>query len=314
MPEKSQPQYSFCIFPQGADGLAGSAAAPDAIVFTVPDTPPKSTTGPAAERAPAEAQSSYRALLLWLLNEQLARGGGGGGGTPNVVEPMPAEFASALVQAHRKGEKAAHVKAFRGSKEGFLFFLPSGIVWAFKKPLLFFGFAAIASISYTSVLQRTFNLNVAVPLSAEGGGGQGEVQDFEFSMLDQADFPGIDAYVKRHGLHDASMAEQRRAKRVNVNGREGNAGAGDASAGGAGENGVDGPAEDGQGEAGLRPGADMDEEDEEEEDYDPGSEGESEGSGSSSEDEDGHGGDGDGEEVEEYAEAEEEEEEEEEEE
>lgn len=36
-------------------------------------------------------------------------------------------------------------------------------------------------------------------------------------MLDQLDFAGIDAYVKRHGLNDASLASARRAKKYGVN-------------------------------------------------------------------------------------------------
>ena len=35
-----------------------------------------------------------------------------------VIEPDVQEFASAVPEPHRKGEKAYHVKAFRGSKEG----------------------------------------------------------------------------------------------------------------------------------------------------------------------------------------------------
>jgi hypothetical protein len=35
-----------------------------------------------------------------------------------LIEPNDAEFASATPEAHRKGEKAYHVKAFRGSKDG----------------------------------------------------------------------------------------------------------------------------------------------------------------------------------------------------
>lgn len=115
------------------------------------------------------------------------------------------------------------------------------------------------------------------------GGTEDSQEEFEFSMLDQADFNGIDGFVKRHGLQDKSMAEQRKAKRLNVNvvkDEEGN---------------VVGNAEAGELEkAGMEAEqAAMDEEDEEEEDYDPGSEGESEGSGTSedeSEDGDGDGG------------------------
>lgn len=35
-----------------------------------------------------------------------------------VVRPDEKEFVSAMPEAHRKTEKAFHVKAFRGSKEG----------------------------------------------------------------------------------------------------------------------------------------------------------------------------------------------------
>ena len=77
-------------------------------------------------------------------------------------------------------------------------------------------------------------------------------------MLDQQDFAGINEYVQKHGLQDASLAADRRAKKLNVN-----------KVGGKKEN-----------------GAVVEEDD----DFDPGSEGESEGSGSDSEDEDGEGG------------------------
>jgi hypothetical protein len=107
-------------------------------------------------------------------------------------------------------------------------------------------------------------------------GGEEAKEEYEFSMLDQEDFGGIDGFVKRHGLQDKSMAEQRKAKRLNVNvvkDEDGN---------------VIGNAEAGELEKAtneLEQQAD-DLEDEDEEDYDPGSEGESEGSGSSSEEDD----------------------------
>lgn len=95
---------------------------------------------------------------------------------------------------------------------GYLFFLKDGIFFGFKKPLLFFPFDSIESTSYTSVLQRTFNLNIEYKTGAEA-----EPQEIEFSMIDQADFAGIDGYLKKHQLQDASMAEARRAKKVGAN-------------------------------------------------------------------------------------------------
>lgn len=105
-------------------------------------------------------------------------------------------------------------------------------------------------------------------------------------MIDQADYPGIDAYIKKHGLQDASLAEERRAKRLNINAPRGGDGADDGS--GANDEGVPQAEEE---ESELQKAQrelenqQADEEDEEEDDYDPGSEGESEGSGSSSEEE-----------------------------
>ena len=128
------------------------------------------------------------------------------GAAKKVVVPSDAEFASAVPQSHRKGEKAWHVKAHRGSKDGFLFFLSTAIVWAFKKPLALLSIDKIQSISYTSVLQRTFNLLVVVLLD------DGREEEIEFAMLDQADYAGINEYVQRHGLNDASLAAERRAR------------------------------------------------------------------------------------------------------
>lgn len=203
-------------------------------------------------------------------------------------------FNSEIRQAQRPSEKATHVAAFRGSKDGYLFFLPNGILWGFKKPMMFLPHERIMGVSYVNVLQRTFNLEVEVGVAPaegqkEGGEDEGESTEvYEFAMLDQEDFGGIDGFVKRHGLMDRSMAEQRKAKRLNVNvvkDEEGNV-VGNAEAG---------ELERAEREAGgggaIR---DLEEEDsEDEEDYDPGSDADSEGEGTSSE-EDGEGGGEDG--------------------
>jgi len=83
----------------------------------------------------------------------------------------------------------------------------------FKKPLIYFSFAAIESVSYTSITKRTLNLSIHV---AEERGDA----EFEFSMIDQEEYTGIDTYIKKNRLNDASMAEVRRAKKHNVNGKE----------------------------------------------------------------------------------------------
>jgi hypothetical protein len=156
---------------------------------------------------------------------------------------------------------------------GYLFFTAIGILWGFKKPLAFFDFAAITSVSYTAVLRNTFNLVITT-----------QTGDIEFGMLDQADYSGINEYIQKHGLQDASLAATRRAKKLNVNPPDDKAANGDAAAG------DDGLTELQRAEMALE-----DLEDEDEEDYDPENESGSEGSGSDSEDEDGEEGDEDGE-------------------
>ncbi|CAD6580435.1 MAG: hypothetical protein ASARMPREDX12_009565 [Alectoria sarmentosa] len=254
VPEKAQAQYNFCVLSRTTDGVEI-----DQTVWTVPDSIPKD--GTCVGLTTSQPGETYRSLLITILNEALK---------PYkkwVIEPDKQEFASQIVQAHRKAEPAYHVKSFRGSKDGFLFLLPNGIFWGFKKPLQFFSFDVVDSVSYTSVLQRTFNLNIAVRAATDA-----EPQELEFSMIDQADFAGIDNYVKRHELQDASMAEQRRAKKLNVNGvkrEEVN------------QEGAD--REEGELERATREAEDLDDEEEDDENFDPGSEGESEGSGSGSE-------------------------------
>lgn len=107
-------------------------------------------------------------------------------------------------------------------------------------------------------------------------GDSDEVKEIEFSMLDQEDFAGIDAYIKKHGLNDASMAAQRRAKAYNVN-KEKKTEANEDVNGGVEE-------DDGQTELQKAEQQLQDEEDELEEDYEV-SGGESEGEGEDSEEE-----------------------------
>ena len=256
VPEKAQAQYNFCILSATTDGLAT-----DQVVWTVPDSVPKDGTFVGLTPHSGE---TYRTLLIPILNEALKPY------KRQVIEPKKKEFSSQVVQAHRKGEPAYHIKAFRGSKDGFLFLLSNGIFWGFKKPLEFFSFDTVDSVSYTSILQRTFNLNITARAATDA-----EPQEFEFSMIDQADFAGIDEYVKRHELQDASMAEQRRAKKLNVNGIKGDEAKQEGD-----------EQEEGELEKARREAEDLEDEEEDDENFDPGSEGESEGSGSDTDEED----------------------------
>ncbi|KAK5096774.1 hypothetical protein LTS08_007264 [Lithohypha guttulata] len=253
VPEKNQKQYNFCLLP-----VSGKEVSVEPIIWTVNHGPLKSYKIESDELksiAPGPEDVLENALNLAFQGTDV-----------KLVLPTEKEFASALRESHRKNDIAYHIKAFRGSKEGYLFLLEDGIFFGFKKPLTFFTFNEIESISYTSVLQRTFNLNVTIRPSPDA-----ETQEIEFSMLDQADFAGIDEYVKRHQLQDASLAEARRAKK---NGKAVKA--------------TDSNGQGGDGEATELEKAQAeieDEEDELEEDYDPDAEEDDSGSGYDSEEE-----------------------------
>ena len=301
VPEKAQVQHNYILFPKNSYlPTKDSTTSADPLVFTVSAGAPKpgAIGGPNASAA-AAVSDSYTTLFHWAINKCLQAGGN----QVKVVAADPARFRSAARQPHRPKEPAVHVRAFRGSKDGYLFFLENGILWGFKKPLLFIPLDRIAAVSYTSVLQRTFNIVVEIftgsgEKKSEGANGAGEgdeeeTEEIEFSMLDQEDYAGINEnYVARHGLQDRSLADQRKAKMQLLENAKGGSKKGVAD-------GEDGGAGAGAG-AGGAPGADgmteleraqleaeqklQDEEDEDEEDYDPGSDGDSEGEGTSSED------------------------------
>ncbi|KAI0025236.1 hypothetical protein F4780DRAFT_420778 [Xylariomycetidae sp. FL0641] len=279
VPEKTQVQHNYVLLPRNSYFPSKNGAAPeDPLVFTVAAGAPKpgAISGPNASAA-AAVSDTYSTLFHWAINKCLQAAGR----NVKITSADAAKFHSMIRQAHRPKEQAVHVKAFRGSKDGYLFFLENGILWGFKKPLMFLPLDKIAAISYTNVLQRTFNMVVEV--FTNEGGDEEATEEIEFSMLDQEDYNGINEnYVARHRLQDRSMADQRKAKRELLENAKGKKGADGEENGQAGE---DGMTELQRAELDAEHQL-QDEEDEDEEDYDPGSEGESEGSGTSSDDDD----------------------------
>lgn len=99
VPEKAQPQYNFCLFTQQSD---------EQILFTVPGTAIK-PEAVSTKDLPISEREAYKDVTIKMLNKRLKR---------KVIQPDEKDFVSQLAQAHRKREKAVHVKAFRGSKDG----------------------------------------------------------------------------------------------------------------------------------------------------------------------------------------------------
>ncbi|KAJ6786686.1 hypothetical protein PWT90_06100 [Aphanocladium album] len=287
VPEKAQVQHNYILFPRGSTIPPKSGPAVEPLVFTVPATAPKEGTIGGSEAGTAAAVSdTYKGLFHWAFSRRLRAAGNT---DVSIVSSDPSKFHSMVRQPHRPNEKAVHVGGFRGSKDGYLFFLENGILWGFKKPLIFIPLRRIAAVSYTNILQITFNIVVEVfpeEGGSGGGGGDGDANDeYEFGMVDQQDYGGIDDYVKRNGLQDRSMAEQRKGKLQLAENKAKKGADGEAA---------DGAAGDGMTElerAAL--GEDLDD-DEDEEDYDPGSDDGSDGSGESSDDDDDDDDDDDG--------------------
>jgi len=166
----------------------------DAWVFGVPDTLAK--TAVADKSLKIDTSQPYKTLLTDVFKRFCK---------VTVVEPSSSEFSSPIPQPGRPKETAYHAIAHRGAKEGFLYFLSTGILYGFKKPVVFFPLSAIREVTFTNVLQRTFNLVVST---------EDNVQGEEFGMIDQACFDGIQNYAKKHSIQDASLSEQRKAKKI----------------------------------------------------------------------------------------------------
>lgn len=108
VPEKQQRQCNFCVIPTpGATTQDGMPC--EQMVFTLNETKPDDATS--STRAVAEGDT-YVTVTEPELDQLLQVY------EKSVVKPAEAEFASSIPQSHRKGEKAYHVKAHKGTKEG----------------------------------------------------------------------------------------------------------------------------------------------------------------------------------------------------
>lgn len=108
VPEKASAACNFTIIPSAASAMSSVPLEP--IIFTVPQTAAKNVKFHNGEQV--REGETWEQLFRRVLDNELCRFG------KKVVVPDSREFESSMVQAHRKGEKAYHVKAFRGASEG----------------------------------------------------------------------------------------------------------------------------------------------------------------------------------------------------
>jgi hypothetical protein len=129
VPEKQQRQWNFVVFPKaGATAVDGTPY--EQVVFTTSETKP---VGAVSAAYAFTEQDTFVTVTELELNRLLRPQG------KHVVIPNAAEFASSIPQPHRKGEKAYHVKAHRGSKEGMVYGtgeIASLLLTRFRLPLL----------------------------------------------------------------------------------------------------------------------------------------------------------------------------------
>ncbi|KAJ4161605.1 uncharacterized protein LMH87_007635 [Akanthomyces muscarius] len=197
VPEKAQVQHNYVLFPRGSTVPSESGAASSGpLVFTVPATTPKEGT---IAGAAAAASNTYKGIFHSALNNCLRATGSG----VKIVSSASNKSHSVVRQSNRSKEKFVHVRGFRGSQDGYLFFLENGILWGYKKPLIFFPLRRIAAIGCTKMLQITFSIIITV-FTKKGAINNG----YEFSMIDREDYSGIDDYIKRNGLQNKRKAKK----------------------------------------------------------------------------------------------------------
>lgn len=111
VPEKTQRQQCFLVFPlPGSQSYDGTPAEP--LVWTMNETKGQPETVTVSTRLHGSEEDTFVDVTRRDLDHFMACL------SKKTVLPDEREFASEIPQSHRKGEKAFHTKAFRGSKEG----------------------------------------------------------------------------------------------------------------------------------------------------------------------------------------------------
>ncbi len=190
VPDRASRSYNICIFPKMNDIEAVGA---NAIVFSVPDTVPKTVSGSILSSILPPVSDTYVSLLEHILLPYVKGG---------VVRPNKKDFKSPERQRQWNDEHANHVVARRGSKEGYLFFLSVGLVWGFKKPMLFLPVTEILHINFSGIFGKTFNLTVGCKRSTCDEKTAQAMSDLsiEFSVIDIVNHDAVNDYIAKYRL------------------------------------------------------------------------------------------------------------------
>ncbi|KAG0330197.1 hypothetical protein BG004_002150, partial [Podila humilis] len=111
---------------------------------------------------------------------------------------------------------SAHLK----SNQGTIYLLPTGMLFAFRKPVLFLPSTSIEAVGVHSVLSRTFDFEVVMDTKVasveelEGlpnPGKDGRIC-VGFGMVDTKNFGKMEEWINKAGIRDRSMSEDLKAK------------------------------------------------------------------------------------------------------
>ena len=147
-------------------------------------------------------------LLIQFNNDQLEEQFGSILGGKSFVQYLTTQLmlVNFKITDYTQTDETFFVGSYKGTKEGYLYFLPNHVVFGFKKPILIFKSQDIESITYNSITRLTFNVLLDVRI-------YGVVEQYEFSMIDQKEFEKIDKYVKGKEFRDNSMADEHKAQK-----------------------------------------------------------------------------------------------------
>lgn len=108
-----------------------------------------------------------------------------------VVEPSASLFQSSkkeqYVDCYLK-TKDGKTESMFVIRPGQLFFLEDGLLFGMKSPFVYIPFNDIASVQFTTLTTRTFDLNVSLSSSSE----------HTFGMIDEGNLTAVTAFIKRY--------------------------------------------------------------------------------------------------------------------
>ena len=173
----------------------------DEIVFGLPtsDAPEKAKTSTFIDCSSVTAKDGEKATSAVLAT--LFAG-------ERIIKPLATDFKSMYPQTHastaaKRQEQQLYVDCYLGSKEGQLYFMPTGVLFGVKKPIMFVEFGEIKAVEIVNITTRHFT--IMLEYFSRGGDGT-KTEKKEFGMVEYCEFQPIMDYVKKYRLDQMKIA------------------------------------------------------------------------------------------------------------